>query len=62
LSPVFEFIVDLITSGLGGIGSKRRAPFPERGANASLGDVAALAGMLAAIFALAPLFESAGES
>jgi len=55
LSPVVEFIMDLITSGLGGVGSKPRAPFAEGETNASFGAVAAFAGMLAVIFALALL-------
>ncbi len=54
MSPVVEFILDVIASGLGGAG-KPRAPFPEGDTNASLGALAAFAGVLAAIFALALL-------
>ncbi len=52
MSPFVEFIMDFIISGLGGAGSKPRAPFPEGETNASLGAVAAFAGVLAVIFAL----------
>jgi len=45
----------LAASGLGGIGRKPRAPFPEGDENASLGAVAAFAGALSAIFSLALL-------
>lgn len=55
MSPVVEFITDLIASGLGGIRSKTRVPFPEGETNASLGAVAAFAGVLAVIFAPALL-------
>jgi hypothetical protein len=55
LSPVVEFILDVIVSGVGGVGSKPRAPFAEGETNASLGAFAAFAGVLAAIFALALL-------
>jgi hypothetical protein len=52
LSPLVEFIIDFIASGLGGVGSKPREPFPEGETNASLGAVAAFTGGLALIFAL----------
>jgi hypothetical protein len=55
LSPVFEFLIDLVAGGLGGIGRKPLTPFPEGAGNASLGAVAAFAGALSAIFSLALL-------
>lgn len=54
LSPLVEFLIDMIASGLGGT-RKPRAPFAEGDTNASLGAVAAFAGVLAAIFAFALL-------
>jgi hypothetical protein len=51
LSPLVEFLIDLVTSGLGGVGRKPHAPFPEGEANASLGAVAAFVGLLTGIFA-----------
>jgi hypothetical protein len=59
LSPVIEFIADLIASGLGGTKTTLRTPFPEGEGNASLGAVATFAGVLAAIFALALLLITA---
>jgi hypothetical protein len=54
MSPLVEFIVDLVASGFGGgFNSKPRRPFVEGDANASLGAVAAFAGALAVIFAIA---------
>ena len=55
MSPVLEFLIDLVAIGLGGIGRKPRAQFPEGDENASLGAVAAFAGALSAIFSLALL-------
>lgn len=54
MSPLIEFLIDVVASGLGGA-RKPRAPFPEGDANASLGAVAAFAGVLATIFAFALL-------
>lgn len=51
MSPVVELIIDFVTSGLSGLGGKRRPPFPEGEGNASLGAVAAFVGVLTAIFA-----------
>jgi len=55
LSPIVEFILDFMAGGLGGVSTKRPAPFPEGETNASLGAVAAFAGTLSALFALALL-------
>lgn len=52
MSPVVELIIDLVTSGLSGPGSKPRPSFPEGEGNASLGAVAAFVGVLAAIFSV----------
>lgn len=55
MSPVADFIIGLVTSGLGGLEGKSRPPFPEGEGNASLGAVAAFVGVLTAIFSLALL-------
>jgi hypothetical protein len=52
LSPLFEFLVDLVTSGLGEVGRKPRPAFPEGGVNASMGALAAFVGVLTDILAL----------
>jgi hypothetical protein len=60
MSPLLEIVTDFIASALGECipGKQRRQPFPE-GWEASLGAVAAFAGVLAFIFALALLVNAA---
>jgi hypothetical protein len=57
LSPILEIITDLFANAVGDVvGRKRKRPhFPEGEQNASLGALAAFAGVLALIFALALL-------
>ena len=60
MSPFLEIVTDFIASALGECipGERRQQPFPE-GWEASLGAVAAFAGVLAFIFALALLVNAA---
>ena len=61
MSPIMEIISDVIAQAIGGVVGRKqpRPPFPEGEGNASLGAVAALAGSLAFIFALAVLVNAA---
>lgn len=64
MSPILEIITDIVAQAVGDVvwRKQKRRPFPEGEMNASLGAVAAFAGALAFIFALAVLLNAAYTS